>query len=137
MPGKGDIISNASPRQGFIHARHNNINGSDKCYAYWIVTRAPPLQGSYLVPNDKTEQDRNLQHHLFNLILDSLTLAPIKNFKSGVKYVLDIATGTGIWAIDFAKQKPSVTVLGMDLSPIQSDFVPVNCSFEVDDADDK
>lgn len=33
--------------------------------------------------------------------------------------MLDIATGTGIWAIKFAQQHPQATVIGTDLSMIQ------------------
>jgi methylase of polypeptide subunit release factors len=33
--------------------------------------------------------------------------------------VLDIGTGTGIWAIDFADEHPEAEVIGTDLSPIQ------------------
>jgi len=51
--------------------------------------------------------------------------------------VLDLGTGTGIWAIDFADEYPSTTVLGTDLSPIQPDLVPPNCRFEIDDARDE
>ncbi len=50
--------------------------------------------------------------------------------------VLDIATGTGIWAIEFAEQFPAAVVIGTDLSPIQPEYVPPNLSFEVDDAED-
>ncbi len=49
--------------------------------------------------------------------------------------VLDFGTGTGIWAIDFADEFPSATVIGTDLSPIQPSWVPPNCSFYLDDAD--
>jgi trans-aconitate methyltransferase len=49
--------------------------------------------------------------------------------------VLDIGTGTGMWAIDLAEQFPSAEVLGTDLSPIQPSWVPSNCRFEVDDAE--
>jgi len=48
--------------------------------------------------------------------------------------VLDIGTGTGIWAIDFADQYPSALVIGTDLSPIQPTYVPPNLQFEIDDA---
>lgn len=69
--------------------------------------------------------------------------------------VLDVGTGTGIWAIgkiasdtvmlliclisipDFADEYPKTTVLGTDLSPIQPSMVPPNCIFEVDDARDE
>ena len=48
---------------------------------------------------------------------------------------LDIGTGTGIWAIDFADEFPSCQVLGTDLSPIQPPWVPPNCTFEIDDCE--
>jgi trans-aconitate methyltransferase len=66
------------------------------------------------------------------LTLDgALYRAPIKN----VQNVLDVGTGTGIWAIEFAEENPSATVLGTDLSPIQPTEVPPNCSFLIDDCD--
>jgi hypothetical protein len=41
----------------------------------------------------------DLQHHLFRLTMDEkLYLSPIKD---DVQNVLDIGTGTGVWAIDF------------------------------------
>jgi SAM-dependent methyltransferase len=49
------------------------------------------------------------------------------------KNILDVGTGTGIWAIDMADQYPSAVVTGVDLSPTQPAFVPPNCVFEVDD----
>lgn len=48
--------------------------------------------------------------------------------------VLDVGTGTGIWAIDFADQFPQATVIGTDISPIQPSWVPPNIKFEIDDA---
>src|SRR5580692_8644625 len=92
----------------------------------------------HLQNNRQIEQDRlDLQHHLFLLTLDGrLHLAPIENLSGGIHNVLDIATGTGIWAIEFAAQYPSASVIGTDLSPIQPAFVPPNCRFEVDDAED-
>ncbi|RDW65600.1 hypothetical protein BP5796_10292 [Coleophoma crateriformis] len=75
----------------------------------------------------------DLQHHLFVMTMDNkLFLSPLDKPQN----VLDIATGTGIWAIEFAQQYPSASVLGTDLSPIQPTHVPSNCSFEIDDAED-
>jgi len=50
--------------------------------------------------------------------------------------VLDVGTGTGIWAIDFADAHPAASVIGTDLSPIQPSFVPPNLQFEIDDCCD-
>lgn len=47
--------------------------------------------------------------------------------------VLDMGTGTGIWAIDVADEFPNAEVVANDLSPIQPQNVPVNVRFEVDD----
>lgn len=63
------------------------------------------------------------------LLKGELTRAPIKY----PSRVLDIGTGTGIWAIDFADEHPASEVIGNDLSPIQPSWIPPNCRFEVDD----
>ncbi|TVY50320.1 Secondary metabolism regulator LAE1 [Lachnellula cervina] len=88
-------------------------------------------EGEYYLPNDETEQARlDLQHHIYRLCLGgNLYCAPIKDPQS----VLDIGTGTGIWAIEFADEFPGAIVIGTDLSPIQPDFVPPNVKFYVDD----
>ncbi|KAH6953009.1 S-adenosyl-L-methionine-dependent methyltransferase [Fusarium avenaceum] len=90
------------------------------------------LNHSIVWPNDEEEQTRmDLVHHIYSLLLDGkLFLAPIGS-PSG--RVLDLGTGTGIWAIYFADENPSAEVLGTDLSPIQPGWMPSNCIFEVDD----
>ncbi|GKT54373.1 TAM domain methyltransferase [Colletotrichum tofieldiae] len=66
--------------------------------------------------------DGNITHHLWILTWDdNIAISPKKD---GAKRVLDIGTGTGIWALDYGKP-----VLGVDLSPIQPDF------FELDDVE--
>ena len=44
-----------------------------------------------------------------------LYFAPVK----APKKVLDIGTGTGIWAMDFGDEFPEAEVIGTDISPIQ------------------
>ncbi|KAB8078099.1 S-adenosyl-L-methionine-dependent methyltransferase [Aspergillus leporis] len=91
--------------------------------------------GSYWGSNDDKSIDAmEICHHLYRLLLhDQLYLTPIMN----PKRVLDIGTGTGSWAIEFADVHPEATVIGTDLSPIQPNFVPPNVYFEVDDCCDE
>ncbi|WZH47188.1 S-adenosyl-L-methionine-dependent methyltransferase [Fusarium acuminatum] len=74
-------------------------------------------EGSYPMPNDEEEQERmDLGHHIYSLLLEGkLCLAPIS---PNAQRVLDLGTGTGIWAIDFAENPP-------------------NCTFEIDDFEDE
>ncbi|KAB5518858.1 methyltransferase domain-containing protein [Coniochaeta sp. 2T2.1] len=91
-------------------------------------------EGKYFLPNDEKERDRlNLQHEIALLSHQGkLCVAPV----GSPARVLDVGTGTGIWAIEFALQNPSSPVLGTDLSPIQPPFIPPNCRFEIDDIED-
>jgi SAM-dependent methyltransferase len=91
--------------------------------------------GTYLVPNDDSELQRlDLQHNQWRLTLDGrLFIAPIPSPISSPYQVLDIGTGTGLWAIEFADEQKEASVTGVDLSPVQPTFVPPNCSFLVDD----
>jgi len=91
--------------------------------------------GSYAFPNDDREQDReDLKHAMFlKLFNKTLHFAPIPS--TGSINAIDLGTGTGIWAIDFADLYPDSSVLGIDLSPIQTPWVPPNLKFMVDDAE--
>ncbi|KAL2009086.1 hypothetical protein VTN00DRAFT_7280 [Thermoascus crustaceus] len=120
-----DTIGTASYR--------TSISESIKNYKYENGRRYHAYrEGSYILPNDEEEQDRlDLCHHLYRLLLGGkLFLAPIPE---NSQRVLDLGTGTGIWAIDFADEYPSAQVIGTDLSPIQPKWVPPNCTFEIDD----
>jgi len=65
---------------------------------------------------------------------DRLFFAPIG---ATPQRVIDIGTGTGIWAIEFADEFPSAQVIGNDLSPTQPSSVPPNLQFYVDDVEDQ
>ncbi|KAH8675191.1 S-adenosyl-L-methionine-dependent methyltransferase [Ilyonectria robusta] len=87
----------------------------------------------YFAPNDDQQSESmDITHHYLTMLLDNkLFQAPLKK---DMQKVLDVATGTGIWAIDFADEFPNVEVIGTDLSPIQPTWVPPNVKFELEDA---
>ncbi|CCE28056.1 uncharacterized protein CPUR_01530 [Claviceps purpurea 20.1] len=89
---------------------------------------------NYLFPNDDQQLESvELCHHYLTILFDDrLSLAPLE--KDKMHRVLDVGTGSGIWAIEFADQFPNASVIGTDLSPCQPQWVPPNLCFEIDDA---
>ena len=89
--------------------------------------------GAYWGPNDELHNDQqDIAHKAWTLSIGNrLFQAPLDGDK--VHRALDVGTGTGLWAIEFAELFPDAQVTGTDLSPIQPDWVPPNCMFEVDD----
>ncbi|KAF9879205.1 methyltransferase domain-containing protein [Colletotrichum karsti] len=108
--------------------------------------------GKYHFPNDEKENDRlgmdsflntpritsHLQHHLALLTIGGkLGLAPPCDPDFQVDRALDVGTGTGLWAIQYADDHPETEVYGVDLSPTQPDFVAPNIKFQVDDIEEE
>lgn len=87
-------------------------------------------EGKYNFPNDDAEQEReDMKHAMIVNLCQALHFAPVEHPQN----VLDMGTGTGIWAIEMGDQYPSSAILGVDLSPIQPAWVPPNVKFMVDD----
>ncbi|KAF5491980.1 Secondary metabolism regulator LAE1 [Colletotrichum siamense] len=91
--------------------------------------------GAYNFPNDEDEMDRlDLTHCMERKTIGGeLFLAPISD---NVQRIMDVGTGTGIWAIEMAEMFPSAEIIGNDLSAIQPEWTPPNIKFEIDDVED-
>lgn len=91
--------------------------------------------GTYPIPNDDTEQARDEIKHILTLELTGgrLFFAPIGDHP---QRIIDLGTGTGSWAIEMADAFPSAQVVGLDLSPIQTPWIPPNLRFIVEDIHD-
>ncbi|KAK4497349.1 hypothetical protein PRZ48_011800 [Zasmidium cellare] len=93
--------------------------------------------GQYLLPNDEAEQDRlDITHHIFRLCLQG-DLCLTQPSLDDPKRILDVGTGTGIWAMEMGDLFPYAEIHGTDLSPVQPSWVPPNVKFEIDDARDE
>ncbi|RPB08023.1 S-adenosyl-L-methionine-dependent methyltransferase [Morchella conica CCBAS932] len=114
----------SAARSGASSASNYRFEHNRRYHAY--------RDGHYLVPNDQQEQDRmDVVHQMMYLLLDNeLHLSPLKE----PRRILDVGTGTGVWAIEMAFKYPNARVIGNDLSPIQVS-PPPNCSFDVEDAE--
>ncbi|KAK0704114.1 S-adenosyl-L-methionine-dependent methyltransferase [Apiosordaria backusii] len=71
---------------------------------------------------------------------DHIHSQPAPSFHKRVQRLTELrattGTGTGIWAIELGDKYPNTTVTGIDLSPIQPNYVPENVHFFVDDFDE-
>ncbi|KAK7416159.1 hypothetical protein QQX98_005356 [Neonectria punicea] len=96
-------------------------------------TYANPKYGRHWAPNDEEQLEAlDIIHHWLTLMLDNkLYLPPIEK---NPQKILDIGTGTGIWAINIADEFPSAKVIATDITPTQPSWVPPNVEFQIDDA---
>ncbi|KAK5991955.1 putative methyltransferase tdiE-like protein [Cladobotryum mycophilum] len=103
------------------------------CFSQDQISRKADCKKPISCQNDEGEQDRlDRQHNMCVILLDgNLGLAPVRS----PKYVLDIATGTGIWATQFAERNPESNVLGTDLTGNQRKPHVSNVSFLQHDAE--
>ncbi|ODA76964.1 hypothetical protein RJ55_07481 [Drechmeria coniospora] len=90
--------------------------------------------GRYPIPNDDQEQEReDMKHAMLMELTDGTPFyAPTGDHP---QTIVDVGTGTGIWAIEVGDRYPSARVLGIDLTPIQPVWLPPNVEFLVDDCE--
>lgn len=100
------------------------------------------LSETYSLPTDTDEWNRlDKQHMAITLGLGGLYPAPdvvhaVLAPQVGVtKRIVDLGCGTGVWAIEMAREFPHCEVVGIDLArvPLPEADLPTNCRFEVDD----
>ena len=91
--------------------------------------------GDYYMPIDEDETSRQyVVHNVYLQFFDGeLTTVPLED----PKYILDIGTGIGEWAIGMAEKHPQAEVFGIDIAPIQETRVPSNVEFQIESAEDE
>ncbi|KAI9595828.1 hypothetical protein BDF19DRAFT_422279 [Syncephalis fuscata] len=82
-----------------------------------------------ITKKDQHELDRQDQlHYLLRTFLHANHLAVVNITGK----VLDIMTGSGVWALEMASEYPTCQVYGVDLLPAQpSSVLPTNCQFRL------
>ncbi|KAM5346559.1 hypothetical protein ACJ41O_009564 [Fusarium nematophilum] len=131
----GDSSTDAGYESDRLTSASTSVESSIRDYMYENGRRYHRFrEGAYNFPNDDVEQEReDMKHAMVKLLCNQkLHFAPIGEHP---QEVLDIGTGTGIWAIEMGDQYSSANILGIDLSPIQPDWLPPNVRFMVDDAE--
>lgn len=84
----------------------------------------------YLLPKDGPETSRlDFQHHFLHGVLQGHYTAPLS--AATLKSVLDVGTGSGIWAREMARLFPQAHVTGFDLENLTSSaqVTPSNVQF--------
>lgn len=90
---------------------------------------------AYNYPNDPTEIERlDDQYEILKLVMDGRNYFAPFSQENPPKKVLDVATGTGIWAVEMGDEFPDAKIIGTDLSPIQPQYVPLNVRFFIEDS---
>ncbi len=93
----GDVASETASLTSSIMA--GRMENGRRYHAY--------SDGLYNFPNDEPEQDRlDIKYASLQMLLnDKIVFAPLEDPHE----ILDIGTGTGIWAIDCGEQYPGAT----------------------------
>ncbi|KAK0631613.1 S-adenosyl-L-methionine-dependent methyltransferase [Immersiella caudata] len=97
------------------------------------------FKGESWQPVDNMHRDYEMSlHQLISGLYEPLAglklfHAPLESNGHPQWKVLDVGTGFGFWAVDFADQFQSASVVGIDVSPGMPDSVPPNAQFQVED----
>jgi ubiquinone/menaquinone biosynthesis C-methylase UbiE len=113
--------------------------------AWWWFRRNPRApqkprdrrtRRGYVLGDSELEISRlDMQHYMFRWEFGGDFLAPVRP-----RTILDVACGTGRWAIDMARHFPQAAVVAFDINPdligraLSDPELPGNCTFVVADA---
>ncbi len=85
-----------------------------------IAGRVRAVGIPYMLPRDMEEVNRlDFQHYVLRYAFQGLYAAPLRNPRD----ILDVGTGTGLWAREMAQLFLRAKVVGLDIAPPQSDEV--------------
>ncbi|KAI5467358.1 methyl transferase [Mariannaea sp. PMI_226] len=81
--------------------------------------------GKYLVPVDAELNRLDIFHKVFLVARnEKLFEAPITR---PTPRIMDLGTGTGIWAVNIGEEVPNAQVMGVDLNAIMPQLIPLGC----------
>ncbi|KAI4234344.1 MAG: hypothetical protein L6R40_006765 [Gallowayella cf. fulva] len=101
LPPRAELTDSDGKLQGRMCVRTQQLDRA--CFTDTTVLPA------YVMPNDEAELDRlDLTHQKLRILLDNkLLLSPVEN----PGRLLDVGTGTGIWAIEYGTRRPTTTAV--------------------------
>lgn len=101
--------------------------------SYWEHGRAYGTfhQGQYPFPIDELENDRlDIMHKFFRVARQDVLTNGLPPPSAPPPRILDLGTGTGIWAIEMAEELGDrADIVGVDLHPSQPPNIPRSCRF--------
>ncbi len=89
----------------------------------WIHGRRHLTESPYVLPNDVEDANRlDFQHFYLKSLLKGNYWAPIRRPRA----ILDVAGGTGRWALEMAQQFPDAHVVCLDIVSPPNDYLQTN-----------
>ncbi|KAL5364979.1 hypothetical protein BJX96DRAFT_168730 [Aspergillus floccosus] len=128
LPVQAEPIADLDDDSGVEFDDRYTAQDRDQHHYLYYPTRHRNRQ---LFPVDERERDH--QSRQFVSYLDLFQGRLCSPLARTARTVLDVKTGAGCWAIQFADEHPSSAVYGIDEVRMQDDWVPVNCEFILQD----